>query len=189
MSQYELLSSILGIAGFTLSLALAIREWFKARVRFKAVDGNWISFAPRCYVLDFVLVNRTHSVVSVIGADVMIGESSVSASRYATELFTTAVTVDGVCDESTRKFIISTEFPFLLAPCECARLTLQFDHDQVSHLLCTQSQGRPDQSVSGGDFEAARLFLHTAGRGVKLRVPCKQMERSDWCKQALNVLR
>ena len=189
MSQYELLSSILGIAGFTLSFALAIREWFKARVRFKAVDGYWVSFAPRCYVLDFVLVNRTHSVVSVIAADVMIGESSVSASRYATELFTTVVTVDGVCDESTRKFIISTEFPFLLAPCECARLTLQFDHDQVSHLLCTQSQGRPGQSVSGGDAEAARLFLHTAGRGVKLRVPCKRMECSDWCKRVLNVLR
>lgn len=187
MSDYELLSSILGISGFVLSVLLAIREWAKSRVHFRARDGRWIVFSNHSCVMDFVLVNSTRSALSIAGIDLVVGGAKVAADRYPVRLFTAVTSKNGLPNEDTRVNLISTVFPLSLSPCESARLTVRFDHDQLSNLQKLQTQHRPGRWHKGGTPEAKRLLIHTSRRSVKLLVPFQVVGYLEWCRQAVPV--
>ena len=86
LSLYELISSVLGLAGFALSIALAVREWWKTRARLEILDAqSWhitIDDA-NVLVLRCIVYNPSSCTVSLSDLEVPSGVSSVERQTYA----------------------------------------------------------------------------------------------------------
>lgn len=166
--QWTAISGYLGVLGFLLSVALAINEIMKNRVRIDISNiyyaGVYSGALMRLY-LDFTLTNRSRMPVSITSAAVLADKDvPYPAHLYRTTIMgMTNKTENSETGEKVvtgRADILTTAFPVNLSGEEstCIRLCVRFDHPDL------QSQLKSVHLPQADNPELLR-YIHNQGGG------------------------
>ena len=174
----ENLVKIAGVAGFVLSIALAVIEWQKNKTKFSIWKLYLIpvgidpALCDAAAWLDMTLVNRSANPVSIVGVDMKIGKIVIgnTESIYRYEYL----------DDLPVSFSVGTPLPFHLSAYDARKLVVAIPHQPiVQELLRLFGDGKKDLQV--------RLIFHTSKSSVSVRTECQKLDRNAYLQHRIAV--
>ena len=131
-----------GVAGFLLSLTIAIAGIYKGRLRLKLVKTELLSASHHngVFFLLFTLSNQTSTPVTILSADIRQGEQSAKAidTVFSSEI--------NRSDFDSGLITITSSFPLEIGGYAAAEICVPFDHPEIKEILRAQALESDDPS-------------------------------------------